>query len=175
MPRRTLARTARILGIDPGISSCGWCTGVFSYSGACLEIAAGVIRTKADKKSGYYVTVDDQRRALHVLEDLLVIIKDFKPTVVAVETPIGGARNAQSVKFIGMSSMLIATLMYHHPNVNRYSPYEMKEVFTGNKKAQKEDMIARAEELHPGLISKLLKTEQEHAADATAALHMELT
>ena len=174
MRRRSLLRSKRVLGIDPGIGHCGWCTGVVSSGAKIFD--CGVISTKADKKCDKYKTIDDQRRAVEVLAGLYNIMAAFQPEIISVETPIGGARNAAAVKYIGMSSMLIALLVHQYPErVNRYSPYEMKEHFTGDKTAQKDDMIAEAERRFPGVLAHIKKTYKEHAADAIAALTMEIT
>jgi crossover junction endodeoxyribonuclease RuvC len=131
-----------VLGIDPGLSRCGY--GVVTRSmmhgepGSARALGCGVIRTPpGDTLPDRLLALDDELRAL---------IADTRPSAVAVERVLFQT-NARTAMSVGQASglALVVAARAGIP-VALYSPNEVKLAITGDGRADKaavQAMVAR--------------------------------
>lgn len=119
------------LGIDPGLSRCGY--GAVSQTRSGLEaVAAGVIRTPpGDPLAG---------RLTSLFAELRGLIAELGPDVVVVERVLFQA-NARTAMAVGQASgvALVAAAQAGCPVV-QYSPNEVKQAVTGYGSAAKQQV-----------------------------------
>ncbi len=143
-----------ILGVDPGTSVLGY--GVIRVQNKNIElITAGVIQLQK---------LEDHYEKLHkIYQRLSSIIKEFKPTECAVESPFFG-KNVQSMLKLGRAQGIsIVCAMNYGISVVEYSPKKIKQSVTGNGNASKEQ-VAR-------MLASILKGDKiPDLLDATDAL-----
>jgi crossover junction endodeoxyribonuclease RuvC len=144
-----------VLGIDPGLSRCGYC---------CLEVrgrttravAIGVLRTPPE------LGVPERLARLQLgVRQLLV---DHAPSAVAVERVLFQV-NVRTAMSVGQASgIVMAEAVHHGASVTEYSPNQVKEAVTGwgsAPKAQVQDMVQ-------ALLALERRPEPADAADAAA-------
>jgi crossover junction endodeoxyribonuclease RuvC len=126
-----------VLGIDPGVSRCGY-GAVERESGRLRATAAGVVRTApSDPLPDRLLALDHELRAL---------IAQIRPSTVVVERVLfqANVRTAMSVGQASGVALLIAAGA--GVPVAQYSPNEVKLAVTGNGRADKlavQTMITR--------------------------------
>ena len=121
----------RILGIDPGLSRCGY--GAVSNGGAGLSARAiGVIRTApADPLP---------QRLAELQAELRSLIAELQPEVVAVER-IFFQNNVRTAMSVGQASgIAMAEAVAAGCEVVQYSPNEVKLAVTGDGSADKQQV-----------------------------------
>jgi crossover junction endodeoxyribonuclease RuvC len=126
-----------ILGIDPGLSRCGY--GAIRREGSSLRaIACGVVRTPPTDE------LPQRLAALHV--ELEALVAELRPSAVAVERVLFQV-NARTAISVGQASGLALTVAARAGvPVAHYSPNEVKLAVAGHggaDKAQVADMVAR--------------------------------
>jgi crossover junction endodeoxyribonuclease RuvC len=126
-----------ILGIDPGLSRCGY--GAIRREGSVLRaIACGVIRTPPTDE------LPQRLAALHV--ELEALVAELRPSAVAVERVLFQV-NARTAISVGQASGLaLAVAARAGVPVTHYSPNEVKLAVAGHggaDKAQVSEMVAR--------------------------------
>jgi crossover junction endodeoxyribonuclease RuvC len=147
----------KIMGIDPGTRVMGYGVILCTDDGNLHYVAAGAISQPRQT---------DLPRRLHLIHrELLTIMREHAPNVVAVEDPFV-ARNVKSALAIGQAQAvaLIAAAELELPCF-QYSPLKIKQMVTsfgGSDKAQVQDMVR----LQLGLAEA---PEPHDAADALAA------
>lgn len=146
---------APILGIDPGLSRCGY--GAIVRSGATASaVAAGVIRTDPHLAL--------PQRLAHLHDEIEALLDDLAPRAVAVERVLFQV-NARTAIAVGQASgIALAAAARRAIPVVQYSPNEVKLAISGDGAADK-----RAVQF---MVSKLLRLpvapEPPDAADALA-------
>ena len=126
-----------VLGIDPGVSTCGY--GVVSRSRSGMRaVAAGVIRTSPSDAL--------PERLLTLERELGALVADVRPQAVAVERVLFQT-NARTAISVGQASglALVVAARAGVPVV-QYSPNEVKLAVTGDGRADKravQTMVAR--------------------------------
>ena len=129
-------RAAPILGIDPGLSRCGYgaVTGTSAHPVAC---AAGVIRTAPDLELAV--------RLAQLQMEIEALLDELAPQAVAVERVLFQA-NVRTAMSVGQASgLVLAAAARRSILVAQYSPNEMKLSVTGDgaaDKAQVQRMVA---------------------------------
>ena len=144
-----------VVGIDPGLSRCGYGAVVREPAGL-RAVAAGVIRTpQAEPLPQRLATLDAELRAL---------FDDLRPDAVAVERVLFQA-NARTAMGVGQASGLaLAAAVRCGATVTQYSPNEVKIAVTGYGSATKTQVQAMVQ-----AILRLPATpEPPDAADALA-------
>ena len=126
-----------ILGIDPGLSRCGY--GAVAGRGAeCHAVAYGVLRTPADEAL--------PQRLAALADELEVLVRELRPAAVAVERVLFQA-NVRTAMSVGQASGLALALAARAGvPVAQYSPNEVKLAvagYGGADKAQVQAMVAR--------------------------------
>lgn len=147
--------TAAILGIDPGLSRCGY--GAIVRTGATAHaVAAGVIRTDPQ--------LPLPQRLAHLHDEIEALLDDLEPRAVAVERVLFQV-NARTAIAVGQASgIALAAAARRRIPVVQYSPNEVKLAITGDGGADK-----RAVQF---MVTRLLRLpaapEPPDAADALA-------
>lgn len=126
-----------VLGIDPGLSACGY--GAVARAGAsCRAVAAGVIRTDR--------ALPLARRLAALEAELESLVASLRPGAVVVERVLFQA-NARTAISVGQASGLaLAVAARAGVEVVQYSPNEVKLAVAGDGGAGKEEvqvMVAR--------------------------------
>jgi crossover junction endodeoxyribonuclease RuvC len=120
-----------VLGIDPGLTRCGY-GAVVRESGGLRAVAAGVLRTEVG--ADVAVRLADLQRAVR---DLLV---ELRPEVVAVER-LFFQSNVRTAMSVGQASgIVLAEAANHGCAVVQYTPNEVKSAVTGSGSAPKEQV-----------------------------------
>ena len=144
-----------VLGIDPGLSVCGY--GVIEHSAnGDRAIAAGIVRTSVSH------SIAERLHELH--RDLTALTSEHQPEAMAIEQVFTN-RNLQTAISVGRASgvALLVAAQAGIP-VHEYSPSAVKAAVTGYGAASK-DQIRYAVTSRLRLPAEL---EQADAADALA-------
>ena len=120
-----------VLGIDPGLSRCGY--GVVERRGHRQRaVAAGVVRTSS--------TDNVPDRLAELQAEMRSLIADFAPSVVAVERVLFQT-NVRTAMGVGQASgIVMAEAISAGCRVVEYSPNEVKLAVTGDGRAEKEQI-----------------------------------
>ena len=128
----------RVLGIDPGLSRCGY-GAVEQTADGPRAVASGVIRTPASHP------IPERLREL--AEELDLVIADLRPSVVVVERVLFQA-NARTAMAVGQASGLaLLTAARRGLPVVEYSPNEVKQAVAGYGAAGKGQVQAMVKAL----------------------------
>lgn len=128
----------RVLGIDPGLSRCGY-GAVEQTTDGPRAVSAGVIRTAAARP------IPDRLREL--AEQLDLVMADVRPSVVVVERVLFQA-NARTAMAVGQASGLaLLTAARRGLPVVEYSPNEVKQSVAGYGAATKQQVQAMVKAL----------------------------
>lgn len=122
----------RVLGVDPGLTRCGYAVVDGRGPGAASAVSLGVIRTPAS---------DELPHRLAALRDELVgLIREFAPDVVAVERVFFQV-NVRTAMSVGQASGLaLCEAAAAGCDVVQYTPNEVKEAVAGYGGAGKEQV-----------------------------------
>ena len=118
-----------VLGIDPGLTRCGYAA-LSPGAGGCVEtILMGVLSSPKD---------DSLPRRLALLQcDLEALISEVKPTAIAVEQ-VFFQNNVRTAMSVGQASGLVLALAYKLGiEVVQYTPSQVKSSVTGSGTANK--------------------------------------
>jgi crossover junction endodeoxyribonuclease RuvC len=151
-----------VLGIDPGVSRCGY--GVVARTGGRLEaVKAGVITTPADQPLSV--------RLAGLLAELRRLMAEATPEVVVVERVLFQA-NARTAMAVGQASgvALVAAADAGLP-VAQYSPNEVKQAVAGYGSATK----TQVQRMVQTVLHLPLRPHPPDAADALALAVCHLT
>ena len=122
-------QSGRVLGVDPGLTRCGYAVLSRSSGGGGDIVALGVIRTP---------TTDDLARRLGTLQDEIeALIDEFRPTSVAVER-VFFQSNVRTAMSVGQASgVILASAARHGLDVAMYTPTQVKSSVAGDGSASK--------------------------------------
>lgn len=130
--RRLVAR--RVLGIDPGLTRCGYAVvdDGGGAGGGAVAVSLGVIRTPA---------ADELPQRLAALQhELTALIAEFRPQAVAVERVFFQV-NVRTAMSVGQASGLaLAAAAVAGCEVAQYTPNEVKGAIAGYGSADKEQV-----------------------------------
>lgn len=145
-----------VLGIDPGLTRCGYACIEPLGSGTARAVALGVIRTP---------TSDDlPNRLLALRDELRALIAEFRPGAVAVER-VFFQQNVRTAMSVGQASGLaLVEAVAAGCEVAQYSPNQVKDAIAGWGAAPKEQ-IQRMVQMRLGLSAP---PKPADAADAAA-------
>lgn len=144
----------RILGIDPGLAALGYGIVEQTAKNGLRCISYGVIATPKNTPIG--------ERLSHIQRELRILLRLYKPDVASVET-LFFFRNQKTVIEIGqVHGILSLTFFRSKTPTFRYPPLQVKNVLTGNGRAEKKDL-----EKHVKRILRIRKKiRPDDAADA---------
>lgn len=146
----------RILGIDPGTGILGF--GAIEVDGPEVSlIDAGVIRTPVKQA--------DSDRLKTIFDELNQLIKELKPTVMAVEK-LFFSKNVTTAMSVSQARGVVLLLGKQHDlELQEYTPNQIKQAVTGQGNAKKQQMQE--------MVRMHLKLQEipkpDDAADALAA------
>lgn len=146
----------RILGIDPGTGILGF--GAIEVDGPEVSlIDAGVIRTPVKQA--------DSDRLKTIFDELNQLIKELKPTVMAVEK-LFFSKNVTTAMSVSQARGVVLLLGKQHDlELHEYTPNQIKQAVTGQGNAKKQQMQE--------MVRMHLKLQEipkpDDAADALAA------
>ena len=127
-----------VLGIDPGLSRCGYGAVRRSTGAELVAVAYGVLRTEPD---------DPLAERLATLEaDLEALIAEVGPSALAVERILFQANVRTAISVGQASGLALAVAARARVPVTHYSPNEVKLAVTGSgtaDKAQVQEMVTR--------------------------------
>jgi crossover junction endodeoxyribonuclease RuvC len=122
----------RVLGIDPGLTRCGFAVLDSSGSRTVSAVSLGVITTSPQME------LPERLALLH--SELLSLLNEFNPHDVAVEKVFFQV-NVRTAMSVGQASGLaLAAASAHGCNVGQYSPNQVKDAVTGWGGANKEQV-----------------------------------
>jgi crossover junction endodeoxyribonuclease RuvC len=147
-----------VLGIDPGLSRCGY-GAVDSSSGASRAVAAGVLTTPPSDP------LPSRLASLH--QEITALLAELHPDAVAVERLFFQV-NARTAMSVGQASgVVLAAAATAGCEVAQYTPNEVKQAVAGYGSAPKEQVQRMVQSL-------LGLTERPKPADAADALALAL-
>jgi crossover junction endodeoxyribonuclease RuvC len=124
---------ARVLGIDPGLSRCGFGL-VERRAGSPRPLAHGVLRTD--------VAAPLPERLADLQADVEALFAEHRPDVVAVERLFFQV-NVRTAMAVGQASgLVLAAAARSGADVHQYTPNEVKQAVTGYGAAQKAQVRA---------------------------------
>ena len=148
----------RVLGIDPGLSRCGY--GCLEATGAggrgAKAVAIGVLRTPVD------AAVPD--RLAELQRELRALIAELRPDAVAVEKVFFQSNVRTAIGVAQASGLALAEAVNAGASVAEYGPNQVKEAVAGWGGASKEE-VGRMVQALLGLPVPLRPAD---AADAAA-------
>lgn len=120
-----------VLGIDPGLTRCGY-GAVVREGGALRAVAAGVLRTAA--------SADVAARLAELQAGIRALLVELQPEVVAVER-LFFQSNVRTAMSVGQASgVVLAEAATAGCVVVQYTPNEVKQAVTGSGSAGKEQV-----------------------------------
>jgi crossover junction endodeoxyribonuclease RuvC len=121
-----------VLGIDPGLSRCGYGVVEGLGRGRSRPVAAGVLRT--DPASA----VPQRLAALRA--DLRALLREHRPEVVAIERVLFQANARTAIPVAQAAGVAMVEAVDAGCEVVEYSPNRVKQTITGHGGADKEQM-----------------------------------
>ena len=150
-----------VLGIDPGLSRCGY--GVVEQAGRRPRaVAAGVLRTEPDDP------VPIRLAALR--DDLRLLIAEHRPAVVAVERVLFQVNARTAIPVAQAAGIAMVEGVAAGADVVEYSPNQVKQAIAGDGRADKQQMERMVQTLLG--ISRPLRPVDAADAIALALCHL---
>jgi len=118
----------RVLGIDPGIGRCGW--GMIEIQNSKIKMqSCGCIETSPKEE------VSQRLKRIH--EEILRIIKTYKPDVLAIEELFFNT-NAKTAFVVGQArGVILLAASENNLAISIYTPLQVKMALTGYGRAEK--------------------------------------
>jgi crossover junction endodeoxyribonuclease RuvC len=145
-----------VLGVDPGLSRCGYAVVEPVPRGRGRAVALGVLSTSVDDE------VPQRLAQLHV--DIDELLDEFRPVVVAVERIFFQNNIRTAVGVAQASGLALALAARRGIAVAQYSPSEVKSVVAGDGQATK----GQVQEMVQMLLGLATVPRPADAADAAA-------
>jgi crossover junction endodeoxyribonuclease RuvC len=145
-----------VLGIDPGLTRCGY--GCLDWSGPnrVRAVSAGVIRTEASEEL--------PKRLATMHKEISALIDEFAPGVLAIERVLFQVNVSTAMAVGHASGVVMAAAAMAGCDVIQYSPNEIKLAVTGYGAADKQQ-VERMVRAQLGIEHELKPVD---AADAIA-------
>jgi crossover junction endodeoxyribonuclease RuvC len=122
----------RVLGIDPGLTRCGYAVVDASSPAHATAVSLGVLRTPADD--------DVPKRLAALRRELAALIAEYRPAAVAVEQVFFQV-NVRTAMSVGQASGLaLAEAAAAGCDVVQYTPNQVKDAIAGWGGATKEQV-----------------------------------
>ena len=131
-----------VLGIDPGVSRCGYGAVVRGAGGSLVAVSFGVIHTEPEAE------LPERLAVLH--RELEGLVRDLRPCALAVERVLFQVNTRTAMSVGQASGLALAVAGRIGVPVFHYSPNEVKLAVTGDGtagKPQVQEMVARLLEL----------------------------
>jgi len=148
-----------LLGLDPGLRHTGWCV-INSIQDKNSWVASGNISPKIS------LTLSERLKGIH--QGLVSIIKEYQPSVAAIEEVFVNMNGQSSLKLGMARGTAITACSINEIPVHEYSPTRVKQSVTGSGRAKKDQVASMVRILLPGCI---INSEDESDALAVALCH----
>ncbi len=145
-----------VLGIDPGLSRCGYAVLEPVARGRCRPVAIGVIRTDPGNPL--------PERLLEIRNEFISLMSEFQPSDVAVERIFFQNNVRTAVSVAQVLGIVVAEAAGRGANVSEYSPNQIKAAVTGDGRADKEQVQSMVKTL----LGLTAAPKPADAADAAA-------
>jgi crossover junction endodeoxyribonuclease RuvC len=146
----------RVLGIDPGLTRCGYAVLESTKTAIPKVVSMGLLRTSP--------TAELPERLAALLDDVQELLNEFTPQAVAVEQVFFQV-NVRTAMSVGQASGLVLALAYRAGcQVVQYPPNQVKEAVTGSGRADKAQ-VQRMVQMRLGLT---VAPDPPDVADAAA-------
>lgn len=149
----------KILGIDLSLR----CTGFAIQDGDSI-VRGAYCETKKGKYKNIRIGNDDHRRCRELLKAINDIINIEQPDVIGIEMPTG-SQSARGAKASGLVIGAVAGIDFLS-----VTPMEVKLALCMDKKASKDQMVARAKKVTQIPFKDLKKDAREAIADAVGVI-----
>jgi crossover junction endodeoxyribonuclease RuvC len=127
-----------VLGVDPGLSRCGYCALSVTRSGT-TPVALGVITTPPDDPI--------PMRLAELQREVRALLDEVRPAVVAVERVLFQV-NVRTAMGVGQASgIVMAEAASRGCEIVEYSPNQVKQAVTGSGSADKEQVTTMVQTL----------------------------
>ena len=166
-----------VLGMDPSFRNWGLAEGSLDLeTGMLYDLNLTVVETEVDDRKQVRQNSKDLIASEQLAKTIFQIARKAK--IVFAEIPVG-SQSAAAMKGYGVCVGIMGVLKAQGIQIIEVSPTEVKQVFTGNKNATKEQMISTALQWYPeanfprerGKATGKVIAKAEHVADAIAAIH----
>lgn len=145
----------RVMGIDPGLTRCGFSVVQAGRGRSVIPVAVGVARTPS--------TDDLTARLLGLSKAVNEWMDDYQPDVVAIERVFERGNVSTVIHTAHAVGVLVLAAAERGLDVQMYTPSEVKKAISGNGRADKKQMTA--------MITRILGlSEAPKPADAADAL-----
>jgi crossover junction endodeoxyribonuclease RuvC len=144
-----------VLGIDPGLSRCGYGC-VEQSAGGVRAVAAGVLRTPPDQAL--------PARLAALQSDIEALLREFQPDAVAVEQVFFQVNVRTATSVAQASGVVLAAAARAGCDVAHYTPNAVKQAVVGYGAATKEQM----QRMVQALLGLSARPDPPDAADALA-------
>ena len=125
----------RILGIDPGLNTTGYCV-LEAHSGGPVMVEAGIIRSSESRRSG-----DLPERLKVLFAGVTEVIAQFKPTALAIEQLYAHYEHPRTAILMGHArGALLLAAAQNGLTVTDYAATQVKKTVTGSGRASKEQI-----------------------------------
>ncbi len=150
-----MASEKKILGIDPGYARAGWSV-IQTKSNQLKPLAYGCIETTAKMAHA--------ERLKNLNSELKLIIKKYKPTVLAIEELFFFKNLKTAIKVAESRGVVLMTAIEAKLTIEEYTPLQIKQALVGYGRAEKKQIQQMVK-----IILKLKEIPQpDDAADALA-------
>ena len=144
-----------VLGIDPGLSRCGYGC-VRRTGGQTTAVAIGVLRTPP------HAALAD--RLAELQREMRALLVELRPSGVAVERVVFQANTSTAMSVAAASGVIMAEAVNAGCDVSVYTPNQVKEAVAGHGAASKEQM----QRMVQTLLGLAAPPKPADAADAVA-------
>ncbi len=121
-----------VLGVDPGLSRCGFAVLEPTHRGRCRPVTIGVVRTDPDHAL--------PGRLVEVRDEFKLLLDEHEPSVVAIERIFFQNNVRTAVSVAQVLGIVIAEAAGRGIEVAEYSPNQIKAAVTGDGRADKEQV-----------------------------------
>ena len=122
----------RVIGIDPGTGRMGFAILDLDKHNKITLVDCGIIETSKDNTEAY--------RLKEIYKDLSQILHKYKPNIGSVEK-LFFFRNTTTVIPVAQARGVIIERLYEYKcQIFEYTPLEVKQIITGNGKADKKQL-----------------------------------
>ena len=132
-----MSKSEVILGIDPGLATCGYALVESTGQRSFQLLESGAIRTSSDDP------IDVRLKDIHT--EVLNLVEEYEPELVAVEK-IFFSNNQKTAVMVAQARGVIV-LAARGREVFSYSPLEIKKTITGYGKANKRQVQTMVQRL----------------------------
>ncbi len=150
------------MGVDPGLTRCGFAVLTIGRGRKVTPVAMGLVRTDPNMQAAY--------RLAELQSEIRGLIEEFTPKIVAVERVFIQKNTSTGIRVAQAAGVVITEAAAMGCFVREYSPNEVKAAVAGDGRADKEMVQTMVQQLL-GLPEKAKPADVSDAA-AIALCHL---